>query len=62
MALKNPRDENGPDGYPVDNAAFRAAARKVLEARKADADQARRFRDQLSKNFRSSNNDDGSQR
>ncbi len=47
MTVRNPRDENGPDGYPLNNVAFRDAANKVLKARQEDACQARRFLEKL---------------
>lgn len=43
MSIRNPRDANGPDGYPIDNAAFRRAANRVLDERREDARQARTF-------------------
>lgn len=43
MKLKNPREENGPDGYPKDNPEFRRLADLVVERRRQDAEQARRF-------------------
>lgn len=53
MTVRSPREENGPDGYPRDNAAFREAADRVLRKRKQDADQARRFLEKLSSSLRS---------
>ena len=53
MTVRSPREENGPDGYPRDNAAFREAADRVLRKRKRDAEQARRFLEKLSSSLRS---------
>lgn len=50
--IRNPRDENGPDGYPKDNPAFRALAKKVLDARREDAAQAERFLRKLAESLR----------
>jgi hypothetical protein len=52
MTVRSPREENGPDGYPRDNTAFREAAQKVVQARKEDAEQARRFLEKLSSSLR----------
>ncbi|HEY4012825.1 MAG TPA: hypothetical protein VGM06_05785 [Polyangiaceae bacterium] len=56
--MGSPSDENGPDGYPRDNAAFREAAAKVLRARQGDAEQARRFLRKLSSSLQDSDSGD----
>lgn len=43
---------NGPDGYPMNNAAFDAAAAKILESRKKDAEAADKFLQKLSEALR----------
>lgn len=41
--MRNPREENGEDGYPRNNPAFRRAAKKVLKRRAADLKKAEAF-------------------
>lgn len=45
MSLKSPREANGPDGYPIPgtNPAWDELCRKVVEARRPDAERARAF-------------------
>lgn len=59
LSVRSPRDENGPDGYPRHNQAFREAADKVVRARKDDAEQARRFLDALGRGLRDAAVDEG---
>lgn len=47
--VKNPRLENGPDGYPKNNPAFDKAAAKVLHKRRKDAEKAEKFLEGLAK-------------
>lgn len=54
MTVRSPREENGPDGYPRDNRAFRRAADKVVKEHQKDAEQARRFLEKLSSSLRES--------
>lgn len=49
--VRTPREENGPDGYPHDNEAFREAAQKVVRAGREDAEQARQFLEKLRSSF-----------
>lgn len=50
--LKNPRDENGPDGYPIDNPAFTRLAKKVLAVRADDLKKAEAFMKRLAESTR----------
>lgn len=54
MTLKGPREANGPNGYPVPgtNLDFDEAVKKVLERRKADAEQAERFLEEMSRRMK----------
>lgn len=51
VVVRSPREENGPDGYPRDNAAFREAADRVLLKCQDGAKQAQQFLDKLNNNF-----------
>jgi len=59
--LGTPREENGPNGYPINNPAFDAAVRKVLDARKDDAEQAERFLKKLSEGLRKASKENRSE-
>lgn len=52
LPLQNPREANGPDGYPKNNPAFREAADRVLAARKDDAEKAERYLKLLAKSLK----------
>jgi hypothetical protein len=43
---------NGPDGYPMNNAAFDVAVKKVLDSRAEDIKAAKEFRRKLQNFFR----------
>jgi hypothetical protein len=52
LTVRNPREENRPEGYPIANKAFRDAAENVIAASKDGAEQARRFQRKLGQALR----------
>lgn len=54
LVILNPRDANGPDGYPRYDSEhpFWIAAKKIVEDRKADAERAKNFQKKLAESFK----------
>ena len=43
IRIKNPREENGPNGYPIKNEAFERAVKTIFLQHRKDAVDAEEF-------------------